>query len=149
APVAGPDADEAFLGDLWDLATRDACRYIARHEAEFDRAEAAGIAGRWGMSAERVHSALDMARYAHLYQVGIPHWHALTAEMRQALDALDGAWVEPPSVTRDGDERPTYVNNVGAPTAEEARRIVGRIVDLDADALGAGIFPRVPRPSSG
>ncbi len=149
SPVAGPDAHEAFLGDLWDLATRDACQDIARHEADLDRADAAVIAERWGMSAERVHGALDMARYPHLYQVGIPHWHALTAEMRRALDTLDGAWVEPVSATRNGDERPTYVNNVGAPTAEDACRIVGRIVELDPDDLGAGIFPRVSRPSSG
>ncbi len=148
APVPGPDAHEAFLGDLWDLATRDACQYVAQHETDFDRDDAAAIAERWGMSAERVHDALDMGRYAHLFQVGIPHWHAVTPAMRQALDALDGAWVERPRASAD-HERPTYVNNVGAPTAGEARRVVARIVELDPDDLGAGIFPRVPRPSSG
>ncbi len=145
SPIDGPEAYEAFLGDLCDLATWDACHYIADHEGDFDRREAKAIAERYGVSADRVHAALDGVRYEHLFQVGIPHWHELSDETRQALEGLDGTWVEPPAT--DG-ERPTYVNNVGAGTGREAREIVGQLAGIDPDALGVGIYPRIFPPAT-
>ena len=76
--------------------------------------------------------------------MGIPGWHELTPEMRGALEGLDGTWVE---AARRGDaERPIYVNNVGAGSELEARQIVGRLIEVDPEALGAGVYPRVYRP---
>lgn len=149
APAGGRDEHEAFLGDLCDLATWDACRHIAAHEGDFDRAAVATIAQRYGVSQDRVHSALDGARYTQLFQVGIPRWHELTPEMRGALEGLDGTWVESGQADRRGDaERPTYVNNVGAGSALEAREIVGGLIDIDPEALGAGVYPRIAGPAA-
>lgn len=147
SPVRDPEAHDAFLGDLCDLATWDACRYIAEHEGAFDRLDAAVIAKRYGVSPERVHSALDGARHHQLFQVGIPYWHKLTGEMVQALEDLDGTWIDlSTAVRRDDDERPTYVNNVGASSESLARQLVGELVAIDPAALGAGIYPRIFPP---
>ncbi len=67
--------------------------------------------------------------------------------MVQALEALDGTWVEVRAAARrDDDERPTYVNNVGASGESHARRLVGERAAIDPSALGAGVYPRIFPP---
>ncbi len=67
--------------------------------------------------------------------------------MLQALNALDGTWVAPAKVRREHDERPTYVDNVGADHDTHARRIVAAIIGIDPAELGAEVYPRILAPS--
>jgi len=144
SPPDGTEAHELFLAELCDLATWDACRYIAEHESDFDRRDVTTIAERYGVSAERVHSALDGARHFQLYQVGVPYWHELTDQMIQALEALDGTWVDlRAAVRRADDERPNHVNNVGAGSEWIARQLVAELVELGPEVLGVRQYPRI------
>jgi hypothetical protein len=143
-PVRGEWDLEQFLMDLCDLAKSDAARHIGEHEGEFDRADAAAIAERFGLSVERVHDALDTGRrYWQLYVVGIPAWHEVDAAVRAQLEALDGVIVAPGTRAAYGDEPPLLVKNLSAASLDDARAHVAQIVGIDAAALGVTASPRV------
>ena len=128
---------EQFLMDLCDLAKSDAARHIGSNEGEFDRADAAQIAKRFGIAEERVHSALDAGRgIRHVWTVGIPAWHELRADARAELEALDGVLLARGTTKEYGDSPPLLVKNVPAATADDARERVARIVAIEAAALG-------------
>ena len=123
--------------DLCDLAKSDAARHIGMHEGEFERADAADIAQRFGLGVERVHSALDAGRgIRHVYTVGIPAWHEFGAEARAELDAIDGVMIAFGSQKEYGDEPPLLVSNVPAPNEDGARERIAEIVAIEAGALG-------------
>jgi len=145
-PADDADDYEAFLGEICSLVSWDAASHISLHEAELDRRDAPALARRYGIGVDRVHSALDKMRHPHLFQVGIPHWHELTPAMRDALDRLDGTWVDRVRRRRPAGDRPTLVNNVGADTEAAARQTVGAIVGLDPDVLGVRLHPRIYPP---
>ena len=135
---------EQFLMDLCSLAKSDATRHIGEHEDEFDRADAAAIAARFGIGIEHVHHALDTGRrYAQLFIVGIPHDHPIDDQTRAALEAIDGAIVAPGAKEEYGDAPPLLVKNVPATGEDEARERVAEIVGLDVRALGVTQSPRV------
>ncbi len=128
---------EQFLMDLCDLAKSDAMRHIGSNEGDFERADAAQIAKRFGISEERVHQALDAGRgIRHVWTVGIPAWHELRADARAELEALDGVRLTPGSKQAYGDSPPLLVKNVPAASADDARELVARIVAIEAGALG-------------
>ena len=144
APVRSESELEQFLMDLCDLAKSDASRHIGTREGEFDRDDAEAIAARFGLSVDRVHHALDTGRrYARLFVVGIPQWHALDAATRAQLEALDGVIVEPGTRDAYGDAPPLLVKNLPAASEDDARERVARIIDIEPDALGAAVSPRV------
>jgi hypothetical protein len=143
-PVTGEWDLEQFLMDLCDLTKSDAARYIGSNEREFDRADAEAIAERFGLSAERVHHALDAGRgYARLWAVGIPDWHELEPAVRAELEALDGAIVTPaPTQAYDGPP-PLLVKNVPAEDEQGARELIAQIVSIEPAALGVAAASRV------
>ena len=101
--------------DLCDLAKSDAMRHIGSNEGDFERADAAQIAKRFGISEERVHQALDAGRgIRHVWTVGIPAWHELRADARAELEALDGVSPDP------GDQ--AGVRRLAAAAREERAR---------------------------
>ena len=137
APVRGEEHFEQFLMDLCDLAKSDAARHIGMNEGEFERADAAEIAQRFGLGVERVHSALDAGRgIRHVYTVGIPAWHEFDDEARAELDAIDGVIVAFGSRQEYGDAPPLLVKNVPAPDEDGARERIARIVAIETGALG-------------
>jgi hypothetical protein len=144
APVTSEFEFEQFLMDLCDLAKSDASRHIGTHEDTFHRDDAEAIAARFGLSVDRVHHALDTGRrYGRLFVVGIPTWHELDAAVRAQLEALDGVVVAPGKKDAYGDAPPLLVKNLPAASEEDARERVARIVDIEPDALGAAVSPRV------
>jgi hypothetical protein len=144
APVTSEFELEQFLMDLCDLAKSDASRHIGTNEDEFDRDDAEAIAARFGLSVDRVHHALDTGRrYARLFVVGIPPWHELDAAARAQLEALDGVVVAPGATDAYGDAPPLLVKNLPAASEDDARERIARIVDIEPDALGAAVSPRV------
>ena len=150
--LAPADDHAEFIAELSGLVTLDVCAHISQHEKDVDRRDAQALATRYGVGLDRIHNALDRMRYPRLYQVGIPHWHELTDDVRQSLAGLDGVWVESATAVKrrreTETERPTHVNNVGAATEDEARRIVSEIVAVDPDALGIRVHPRIFPPTS-
>lgn len=136
------DLDQ-FLMDLCDIAKSDAARHIGEHEEQFDRADAAAIAERFGLAVERVHGALDTGRgYRLLCIVGIPAAHALDDSARAALEAIDGVVVAPGSRQQYGDDPPLLIKNVPAASEPQARERVAGIVGIDPAALGVTTSPR-------
>ena len=143
-PVRGEWDLEQFLMDLCSLAKSDATRHIGEHEREFDRADAAAIATRFGISTEHVHHALDTGRrYAQMFIVGVPHDHAVDPEARAELEAIDGVIVAPGAEADYGETPPLLVKNVPAAGEDEARERVARTVGIEAQALGVTQSPRV------
>ncbi len=145
-PVTDPVEHDQFLMDLCDLAKIDAKRHIGDPDNGFERADAPQIARRFGMTVEDVHHALDTGRgYAHLFAVGIPHWHEPSDRARERLEAMDGVLLlrGRREDFPDEDEPPLVVCNVAAGDEDGARRIVAEIVDVDADALGVNRTVRV------
>jgi hypothetical protein len=148
--VSGEWDLEQFLYDLVDLVKSDAARHIGENEARFDRADADAIAARYGLSAERVHHALDTGRrYARLWIVGIPDAHEIAPDARAQLEAMDGVIVAP-GRERDYDETPPLlVKNVPADDEGDARALIAGIVAIDPKALGVAASSRVfPRASA-
>jgi hypothetical protein len=144
APVTSEFELELFLMDLCDLAKSDASRHIGENEDEFDRDDAEAIAGRFGLSVERVHHALDTGRrYAHLFIVGIPAWHELGAAARAQFEAIDGVIVAPGTKEAYGDAPPLLVKNLPAASEDEARERVAQIAGIEPGALGVAASPRV------
>jgi hypothetical protein len=144
APVAGEAALEQFLMDLCDLAKSDASRHIGSNEAQLHRDDARALAGRFGLSVDRVHHALDTGRrYARLFVVGIPDWHEVDAAARARLEELDGVVVAPGPERAYGDAPPLLVKNLPAESEDEARELVARIVAIEPAALGVSASPRV------
>ena len=138
APVRSEFELEQFLMDLCDLAKSDAARHIGAHEGEIDRADAPALAERYGIGVDRVHGSLDAARgIRHVFSIGIPSWHELSAEARAELEAIDGVIVEQGKEAVYGRDAPLIVKNVPAPDERQARARIGEIVGLEADALGA------------
>jgi hypothetical protein len=143
-PVAGEAGLDQFLMDLCDLAKSDASRHIGSNETDFDRDDARAIGKRFGLSADRVHHALDTGRrYARLFVVGIPDWHELGEVARARLEALDGVIVAPGPEDAYGDAPPLLVKNVPAASEDEARERVAQIVEIEPGALGVSASPRV------
>ena len=143
-PVAGEAALDEFLMDLCDLAKSDASRHIGTNEADFDRDDARAIGGRFGLSVDRVHHALDTGRrYARLFVVGIPDWHELDDAARARLEALDGVIVAPGPEESYGDAPPLLVKNLPAASEDEARERVAQIAEIEPAALGVSVSPRV------
>ncbi len=143
-PVRSEWDVEQFLMDLCDLARSDAMRHIADHEDEFERADAAAIAARYGLGVDRVHGALDVGRgVRHLYIVGIPRAHEIAPPAREELARIDGVLVAPGAVKDYGDEPPLLVKNLPAAGEDAARERVARIVAIDPAALGVTRSPRV------
>ena len=137
APVGGEEHFEQFLMDLCDLAKSDAARHIGSNEGEFDRDDAVGIAERFGIGVERVHSALDAGRgIRHVYTVGIPAWHEFGDTARAELEAIDGVMIAFGSEKEYGDEPPLLVKNVPAADEDDARRRIAEIVGIEVGALG-------------
>jgi hypothetical protein len=137
APVGGEDHFDQFLMDLCDLAKSDAARHIGSNEGDFDRADAAEIAARFGIGVERVHSALDAGRgIRHVYTVGIPAWHEFGDAARAELEAIDGVMIAFGSQKEYGDEPPLLVKNVPAANEDGARERIAAIVAIEAGALG-------------
>lgn len=138
APVRGEWDLEQFLMDLCDMAKSDAARHIGSSESEIDRAEAPALAERYGIGVDRVHGALDAGRgIRHVFAIGIPSWHELSAEMRAELEAMDGVIVEQGKEAVYGKDAPLIVKNVPAPDERQARERVAEIVAIEPDALGA------------
>ncbi len=137
-PVRSEFELEQFLMDLCDLAKSDAARHIGAHEAQIDRADAPALAERYGIGVDRVHGSLDAARgIRHVFSIGIPSWHELSAEARAELEAIDGVIVEQGKEAVYGKDAPLIVKNVPAADERSARARIGQIVGLEADALGA------------
>lgn len=142
-PVRGEDEFDQFLMDLCDRAKSDAARHIGENESEFDRRDALAIATRFGIDVDRVHGALDAGRrYRQLFVVGIPAEHEIGGEVRERLEAIDGAIVAPGSKEAYGDAPPLLVKNVPAVDAEAARERIAEIVAIDPAALGVTDSPR-------
>jgi hypothetical protein len=142
--VSGEDELDQFLMDLCDLTKSDAARHIGTNEQEFDRADAVAIAERFGLSAERVHHALDTGRgYRRLWIVGIPDWHELDPAARAELEARDGVIVAPGRGQDYEGPPPLLVKNLPAADEQAARELVARIVAVDAGALGVASSSRV------
>jgi hypothetical protein len=136
-PVRDELEAEQFLMDLCDMAKSDAQRHIGTNEADYDRADAARIAARFGLDVERVHGALDAGRgIRHVYAVGVPAWHPIEAGARARLEAIDGVRIERGTVKEYGDDPPWLVLNVPAPDPDGARERVAEIVGIEAGALG-------------
>jgi hypothetical protein len=143
-PVRSEFELEQFLMDLCDMAKSDAARHIGSNEAQFERAEAAALAKRWGIAVERVHGALDAGRgIRHLFVVGIPAWHDLDAGAREQLAALDGVIVMPGAKDVYGDGPPLLVKNLPAVDEGDAQAKVAAIAGIDANALGVTRSARV------
>jgi hypothetical protein len=144
-PVTGEDELDQFLMDLCDLAKSDAARHIGTNEQEFDRADALAIAERFGLSAERVHHALDTGRgYRALWIVGVPDWHELEPAARAELEALDGVIVGPGRAQDYDGPPPLLVRNVAAADEQAARDLVAGIVGIEQPAaLGVAASSRV------
>jgi hypothetical protein len=141
-----PMEREIFLMDLCDLAKMDATRHIGSHEQEFDRADVAEIAKRYGLSEQLVHHALDTGRgYFHLFVVAIPHWHELSAEAHAKLEAMDGVKLMRgrPKDFPEEDQPPLLACNVVADDEPHAREIVAQIAGIEADALGVKRTERI------
>lgn len=129
---------EQFLMDLCDMAKSDAARHIGSNQSEIDRAQAPALAERYGIGVDRVHGALDAGRgIRHVFAIGIPSWHELSAEMRAELEAIDGVIVEPGKEAVYGKAPPLIVKNVPAPDERQARERVAQIVAIETGALGA------------
>ncbi|MBW3607915.1 MAG: hypothetical protein KY463_06110 [Actinobacteria bacterium] len=138
APVRSEGELDQFLMDLCDMAKSDAARHIGSNESEIDRGDAPALAKRYGIGVDRVHGALDAGRgIRHVFAIGIPSWHELTAETRAELEAIDGAIVEPGKEAVYGKDPPLIVKNVPAPDERQARERVAQIVGIEPDALGA------------
>jgi hypothetical protein len=149
APISGEWDLEQFLMDLCDLVKSDAARHIGENERTFDRADAPALAERFGLSAERVHHALDAGRgYARLWIVGIPAEHELAPAARAELEALDGVIVAPGREQDYGTAPPLLVKNVPAGEEDDAREQIARIAAIDPAALGVAassrVLPRAP-----
>ncbi|MEA2156742.1 MAG: hypothetical protein QOE11_2882 [Solirubrobacteraceae bacterium] len=144
SPVGGEAHLEQFLMDLCDLVRSDAARHIGSNERDFERADAEQIAARHGLSAERVHHALDAGRrYARLWVVGIPDWHEIDPAARAELEGLDGVIVaRAPRKGYDGPP-PLLVKNVPADDEADARELVAKIVAIEPGALGVLASSRV------
>jgi hypothetical protein len=143
-PVRSEGELEQFLMDLCDRAKSDATRHIGENEGEFDRADAAAIAARFGIDVDRVHGALDAGRrYRQLFVVGIPDGHDVGAAARARLEAIDGVIVAPGTTAAYGDAPPLLVKNVPAVDEQAARERVAEIVGIEPAALGATDSPRV------
>ncbi|MDP2709603.1 MAG: hypothetical protein Q8O56_00170 [Solirubrobacteraceae bacterium] len=143
-PVRGEDELDQFLMDLCDMAKSDAARHIGTNEREFERADAAAIAKRFGIGADRVHAALDAGRgVRHLYVVGIPDWHELDAGTRAQLEAIDGVIVARGTKEAYGDAPPLLVKNVPAASEDAARERIAALIGIDVGALGVAAGPRV------
>ena len=147
-PVRGEADLEQFLMDLCDLAKSDAARHIGTHPGDFDRADAPAIAGRYGLSVERVHQALDTGHgYRQLWIVGIPDQHEIDPGARAELEAIDGIIVAPGRAKDYDGPPPQLVKNVPAEDAGEARARIARIVAIEPEALGVAASARVlPKP---
>jgi hypothetical protein len=143
-PVRSEAELDQFLMDLCDRAKSDATRHIGEHESEYDRADAAAIAARFGIDVDRVHGALDAGRrYRQLFVVGIPDGHDVGAAARARLEALDGVIVAPGTKAAYGDAPPLLVKNVPAVDEQAARERVAEIVGIEPAALGVTDSPRV------
>jgi hypothetical protein len=143
-PVRSEGELEQFLMDLCDRAKSDATRHIGENESEYDRADAAAIAARFGIDVDRVHGALDAGRrYRQLFVVGIPDGHGVGAAARARLEAIDGVIVAPGTTAAYGDAPPLLVKNVPAVDEQAARERVAEIVGIEPAALGATDSPRV------
>ena len=143
-PVRSEFELEQFLMDLCDMAKSDAARHIGTNESEYDRADAAALAKRYGIAVERVHGALDAGRgIRHLFRLGIPDWHELSDAARAQLAALDGVILATGAPDVYGDTPPLLVKNLPAADEEDARASVAAIIGIDADALGVTRSPRV------
>jgi hypothetical protein len=143
-PVRSEGEFEQFLMDLCDRAKSDATRHIGEHESEYDRADAAAIAARYGIDVDRVHGALDAGRrYRQLFVVGIPGGHDVDTAARARLEAIDGVIVAPGTKEAYGDAPPLLVKNVPAADEHAARERVAEIVGIEPAALGATDSPRV------
>ncbi|MEA2233560.1 MAG: hypothetical protein QOD83_3376 [Solirubrobacteraceae bacterium] len=144
-PVRDEFQHDLLLMDLCDLAKSDASRHIGSNESEFDRADAAAIAERFGIDVERVHHALDTGRrLPRLYVVGIPDWHPLTPETRGRLEEIDGAKLERGREDVYGEAPPLLVYNIPVGSEQEARELVAKIVGIDPAALGVNDTSRLP-----
>jgi len=146
--VSGEWDVEQFLYDLVDLVKSDAARHIGENESQFDRADADAIAARHGLSAERVHHALDRGRgYARLWIVGIPDRHEIAPEARARLHAMDGVIVAPGREKDYDGTPPLLVKNVPADDEQDARALISAIVAIEPKALGVAASSRVfPKP---
>lgn len=137
-PVRSEGELDQFLMDLCDMAKSDAARHIGSNEGEFHRDEAPALADRYGIGVDRVHGALDAGRgIRHVFAVGIPSWHELSAETRAELEAMDGVIVEQGPEAVYGKDAPLIVKNVPAPDERQARARIAEIVGIEVDALGA------------
>ena len=145
-PVRDAMEREMFLMDLCDLAKIDASRHVGTPSNGYDRADAADIAKRFGMSLQQVHQSLDTGRgYAYLFVVAIPAWHELDEQARAQLEALDGVFLMPGRSEDfpEEDAPPLLVCNVVADDDAHAREIVGQIAGIDQDALGVNKTERL------
>ena len=143
-PVRSEFELEQFLMDLCDMAKSDAARHIGSNESEYDRADAAALAKRYGISAERVHDALDAGRgIRHLFVVGIPQWHELGDEAREQLAALDGVVLAAGAKDVYGDNPPLLVKNLPAVDEADAQARVAALIGIDAGALGVTRSARI------
>jgi hypothetical protein len=145
APVDAWTDPDMFLMDLCDLAKIDATRHVGTVENGFERDDVDAIAKRFGLSVDLVHHALDTGRgYAHLFVVAIPAWHDL-GEARAELEAMDGVFLQAGRAKDfpQEDEPPLLACNIVADDEPHARRIVGTVVGIDADALGVNRTERL------
>ena len=137
-PLQGEWDLEQFLMDLCDMAKSDAARHIGSNEGEIDRDDAPALAERYGLAVDRVHGALDAGRgIRHVFSIGIPAWHEVSAEIRARLEAMDGVIVEQGKEAIYGRDAPLIVKNVPAADERQARARIAEIVGIEVDALGA------------
>jgi len=137
-PARGECDLEQFLMDLCDMAKSDAARHIGSNEGEIERDEAAQLAKQFGLAVDRVHGALDAGRgIRHVFSVGIPAYHEVSAQVRAELEAMDGVIVEQGKQAIYGDDAPLIVKNVPGADERQARARIAEIVGIEVDALGA------------